>query len=97
MGDSRACGATRYLPDLIPVSPQIHCEKGPPEAALCVRGRSNEDRLLIRLTAQGVYLLIRVDQLPSAPRLPGPWLAPAQVPSRLSPLPPAKNGPAQSV
>ena len=43
----------------------------------------------------GVSLLIRVDQLPSAARVPGPWLAPAQVPSRLSPVPPAKNGPPQ--
>ena len=45
----------------------------------------------------GVSLLIRVDQLPSAARTPGPCLGPAQVPSRLSPLPPAKNGPPQSV
>src|SRR5436190_842835 len=45
----------------------------------------------------GVSLLIRVDQLPSAARVPGPWLAPPQVPSRLSPVPPAKNGPPQLV
>src|SRR6059036_3554173 len=43
----------------------------------------------------GVNLLIRVDQLPSAARAPGPWLAPPHVPSRLSPVPPAKNGPPQ--
>jgi hypothetical protein len=56
----------------------------------------------------GVSLLIRVDQLASAVRVPGvpgvpdaggPKLnvPPAQVPSRLSPVPPAKNGPPQSV
>src|SRR4029077_11444270 len=45
----------------------------------------------------GVSLLIRVDQLPSAERGPGPWDGPAHVPSKLSPLPPKKNGPPQSV
>src|SRR4051794_10035646 len=41
---------------------------------------------------QGTSLLIRVDQLPRGARTPGPWLAPPQVPSRLSPVPPTKNG-----
>ena len=45
----------------------------------------------------GVSLLIRVFQSPSAVRVPGPWLAPPHVPSRLSPEPPAKNGPPQAV
>jgi hypothetical protein len=45
----------------------------------------------------GVSLLIRVFQSASAVRVPAPWLAPPHVPSRLSPLPPAKNGPPQSV
>lgn len=40
---------------------------------------------------------MRVAQLPSAARAPGPWLEPPHVPSKLSPLPPAKNGPPQSV
>lgn len=43
----------------------------------------------------GVSLLIRVDQLASAARAPGPWLAPPHVPSKLSPVPPEKNGPPQ--
>jgi hypothetical protein len=45
----------------------------------------------------GVSSLIRVDQLPSAERTPTPPGEPAHVPSRLSPLPPAKNGPPQVV
>src|SRR5438477_7698485 len=45
----------------------------------------------------GVSLLIRVDQLPSAARTPGPWLAPPHVPRRLSPVPPTKKGPPQLV
>src|SRR5204863_439577 len=45
----------------------------------------------------GVSLLVRVDQFASPVRFPGPWLAPPQVPSRLSPLPPAKNGPPHDV
>src|SRR5205823_11937656 len=45
----------------------------------------------------GVSLLMRVDQFASALRAPGPWLAPPQVPRMLSPEPPKKNGPPQSV
>src|SRR6266550_4873200 len=45
----------------------------------------------------GVSLLIRVDQLPSAERTPTPPGEPAHIPSRLSPLPPEKNGPPQVV
>src|SRR5258706_439534 len=45
----------------------------------------------------GVNLLMNVDQLPSAARVPGPWLEPPHVPSKLSPVPPTKNGPPQSV
>src|SRR2546423_8553771 len=58
--------------------------------------------------AYGVSLLIRVDQLASAVRGPGVSavpgavpgnvnVPPAQVPSRLSPLPSAKNGPPHGV
>src|SRR5881227_90250 len=50
-----------------------------------------------RQSGQGVNLLMRVDQLPSAVRTPVPLGGLAQVPSRLSPLPPAKNGPPQVV
>src|SRR5690348_12365690 len=52
---------------------------------------------LVTQVDEGGRSLIRVDQVASAVRTPGPWLAPAQVPSRLSPVPPAKNGPPQSV
>jgi hypothetical protein len=45
----------------------------------------------------GVSSLILVDQLASAERVPTPPGVPAHVPSRLSPLPPAKNGPPQVV
>ena len=51
----------------------------------------------VALLIYGVNLLINVDQLAIAARTPGPWLAPPQVPSRLSPVPPTKNGPPQSV
>lgn len=44
----------------------------------------------------GLNLLMNVDQLPRAVRPPGPWPAPAHVPSKLSPFPPVKNGPPQS-
>ena len=47
--------------------------------------------------AQGVNRLIRVDQLASEVRTPAPPGEPLQLPSRLSPLPPAKNGPPQLV
>src|SRR5439155_16014947 len=50
-----------------------------------------------RSRCYGVSLLMRVDQFARAVRTPGPCDAPAQVPSRLSPAPPAKNGPPQSV
>ena len=45
----------------------------------------------------GVNWLMNVDQLPSAARVPGALGEPAHVPSKLSPLPPAKNGPPQVV
>jgi hypothetical protein len=48
-------------------------------------------------SAYGVSLLILVDQFASAVREPGPCDAPPHVPSRLSPEPPTKNGPPQSV
>ena len=51
----------------------------------------------VRKERYGVILLIRVDQLPSAARMPVAPAEPAHVPSRLSPVPPAKNGPPQAV
>ena len=66
-----------------------------------VMGKSRSRRpfpcSLVDCRRYGVSLLMRVDQLASAERTPGPWLAPAHVPSRLSPVPPTKNGPPQSV
>jgi hypothetical protein len=47
-------------------------------------------------SSYGVNLLMWVDQLPSAARVPTPPGVPAHVPSKLSPLPP-KNGPPQVV
>src|SRR5438552_1584255 len=48
-------------------------------------------------SVQGVNLLIRVDQFPSAARTPAAPGVGAQVPSLLSPLPPAKKGPPHAV
>ena len=61
----------------------------------CAKGRAGAALRTGRAVGYGVSLLIRVDQFASAVRGPGPWLAPAHVPSRLSPVPPAKNGPPQ--
>lgn len=57
---------------------------------------------LIRLRPEqydgyGVNLLMRVDQLASAVRVPGAPAVAAHVPSKLSPVPPVKNGPPQVV
>jgi hypothetical protein len=60
---------------------------GPANAGPATRAISRAD--------QGATRLSRVDQLASAVRLPVPPGLPAQVPSRLSPLPPAKKGPPQ--
>jgi hypothetical protein len=54
-------------------------------------------RSIRRCRSYGVSLLIRVDQFASAERGPGPCPAPPHVPSKLSPVPPTKNGPPQAV
>lgn len=51
--------------------------------------------LLARLEIFRVQVTLVRRHLPPGPD--GPWLAPAHVPSRLSPVPPAKNGPPQPV
>lgn len=74
--------------------------RAPPALARRRRGRGHRSGgpcPSLATPCYGTSLLMRVDQLPRAVRPPGPWLAPPQVPSRLSPDPPAKNGPPQAV
>lgn len=66
--------------------------QGPAEALKTPCGAAQTPK-----SGYGVNLLIRVDQLPIAARVPIPPGVPAQVPSRLSPDPPLKKGPPQVV